>query len=201
MGAELLKHLDHVNETRLSALLNQCFAEKRIPADWKSANIVSIFKGKGSPSDPASYRPISLLNTLYKVYTAMLQKRSASEHDNHLRETQYGFRANRSTQDPLFIIRKAQDLSIKTGSPLHFLFLDWKMAFDKVDLESMLIALERLGVHRHYLEVMKDLSTSQTFTVKGFRGGSVTATPHTGIRQGCPAQPLLIYYAHDSFDE
>ena len=35
------------------------------------------FKGKGADTDPSSYRPISLLNTVYKVFAAMLQSRLA----------------------------------------------------------------------------------------------------------------------------
>ena len=65
------------------------------------------------------------------------------------------------------------------------------MAFDKVDHRSMAIALQRLGVHRQYVDMIGDLYTDQTFTVKGFQNGSITATPHTGIRQGCPLSPYL----------
>ena len=189
--AELIKHLNYVNEQALLDLLNECLRRERVPAEWKRAHIVTIFKGKGSPSDPASYRPISLLNTFYKIYAALLQRRLSQQHDQYLRQTQYGFRGKRSTSDPIFILRRAQDLAIKTGTPLHFLFLDWKMAFDKLDREAMCISLTRLGVHRQYVNIIKDLYTDQTFTIKGPRGESTTATPHTGIRKGCPLSPYL----------
>ena len=162
-----------------------------MPSAWKEANIVSIFKGKGSDSDPASYRPISLLNVIYKVYAALLQRRLAAAHDADLRATQYGFRANRSTLQPLFILRRLQDYSLKTGQPMHILLLDWKMAFDMVDHESMCIAIERLGVHRHYVDIIRDLYKDQTFNTLGMQGSTAQAKPHTGIRQGCPLSPYL----------
>ena len=117
----------------------------------------------------------------YKVYAALIQTRLAGAHDHSLRPTQYGFRAGRSTRDPLFTLRRAQDYSLKV----------WKMAFDKVNHQAMHIALERLGVDRHYIDMIEDLYTDQTFQVKGFQGQTTQAKPHTGIRPGCPLSPYL----------
>ena len=189
--AEIILLLKYWGQQELRKIINQCIREQKVPQSWKEALIVSIYPGRGLDSDPANYRPISLLNTFYKFYASLLQIRLAAAHDHHLRDTQYGFRAARSTSDPLFILRRAQDLSIKTDLPLCLLFLDWKMAFDKVDHRSMALALQRLRVHRHYVDAIGDLYTDQTFTVKGFQNGSITATPHTGIRQGCPLGPYL----------
>ena len=65
------------------------------------------------------------------------------------------------------------------------------MAFDKVDHRSMAFALQRLGAQRQQVDIIVDLYTDQTFTVKGFQNDSITATPHTGIRQGCPLSPYM----------
>ena len=112
-------------------------------------------------------------------------------HDHQLQPTQYGFQAHRWTADPSFMFRRAQDFSLKTGRPTHFLFLDSKMAFDKVNHQAMYIALERLGVHCHYINIIQDLYTDQTFQVNGFQGQTAPARPHTGIRQGCRPSPCL----------
>ena len=138
------------------------FPGTEVPQSWKDALILSIYKGKGADSDAANYRPISLLNTFYKIYDALLQIRLAAEHVHHLRDTQYGFRAARSTQDPSFILRRAQDLSIKTRLPFCLLFLDWRMAFDKVDHRSMAIALQRLEVHRQYVHIIVEIKLSRS---------------------------------------
>ena len=96
--------------------------------DWDHTAIMDgglggiIFKGKGSDTDPANYRPISLLNTTYKVYAAMIQKRLATTFDHTLRPHQFGFRASKGTRHPLFILRRAMEWSILTDKPLHLLF-------------------------------------------------------------------------------
>ena len=65
------------------------------------------------------------------------------------------------------------------------------MAFDKVDRSAMAIALNRIGVYRPYVEIIEDLYSNQTFTIRDYNGQNVTATSHTGIRQGCPLSTYL----------
>ena len=60
---EMVLLLDYIGEQQLLEMFNDCFSSATVPQEWKEALIVSIYKGKGSDSDPANYRPISLLNT------------------------------------------------------------------------------------------------------------------------------------------
>ena len=191
MRSDVVRLLDYYGEQQLLDLYNQCLITKTVPNKWKEAIAVSFYKGKGDDADASNYRPISLLNTTYKVYAAMIQDRLSSRYDKRLRKTQYGFRKERSTAQPLFILRRLQDYAARTGTPFHCLFIDWKQAFDKLDHSSMLIALQRLGVHQHYLDIVQDICTDPTFYTVGMRGQKSQATPHTGIRQGCPLSPYL----------
>ena len=69
--------------------------------------MVHIYK-KGNTSDMANYRPISLLNTMYKLFAVIVQRRLADGIDDKLHKTQYGFRQARSTQHAIHIIRREQ---------------------------------------------------------------------------------------------
>ena len=46
-----------------------------VPQDWSVGNIIPIYKQKGDPSDPANYRPITLLSCLGKLFTSVLNNR------------------------------------------------------------------------------------------------------------------------------
>ena len=61
-------------------LLNEWWRNEAIPEEMLRSRIVLIFK-KGNTSDLGNYRPISLLNSMYKMFTAVLQQRIANKTD------------------------------------------------------------------------------------------------------------------------
>ena len=61
----------------LCTIYNICRENRRIPNSWKTSNTILIYK-KGDPHSPANWRPISLQNTIYKIYAATVAKRLAS---------------------------------------------------------------------------------------------------------------------------
>ena len=94
------------------------------PENWELATVVEIFKGKGSHSNPEMYRPISLLNTVYKLFARILQTRIAKDMDHLLRKTQYGFRADRSCIQPLHILHRLQEKALAKEGPFYMLLMD-----------------------------------------------------------------------------
>ena len=66
INAELLKFGGTYLETLLMNLFNRIIHTGTFPKDFNQAEIVAIFK-KGDAADCGNYRPISLLNHVYKV--------------------------------------------------------------------------------------------------------------------------------------
>jgi hypothetical protein len=62
-----------------------------IPKDWLKANIISLFK-KGNRNISGNYRGISLLDSAYKLYARILNKRLKTISECILLEEQMGFR-------------------------------------------------------------------------------------------------------------
>ena len=81
---ELYKFLYISNYKYIEKLLNLLWDLEAVPEELTEANVASIFK-KGDTQQLAIYRPISLLDTLYKIYVSIIHDRIANKLTNTLR--------------------------------------------------------------------------------------------------------------------
>jgi hypothetical protein len=89
-----LKHLPQRMILLLVALFNAILRTQYFPPVWKHARVISILKPGKDPALPSSYRPISLLDTIGKVFEKILLSRILSEVNERglLRDEQFGIR-------------------------------------------------------------------------------------------------------------
>jgi hypothetical protein len=94
-----LKHLPQRTILPLVALFNAILKTQYFPQVWMHARVISIVKPEKDLVVPSSYRPISLLDTIGKVFEKILLSRILSEVSGHglLRDEQFGFVPKHST--------------------------------------------------------------------------------------------------------
>ena len=136
---ELFKEMNDDCIEEITKLLNLWWEKEDIPEETLRARVVLIYK-KGDSGKYENYRPISLLNSIYKIYAAIIQKRLAKVIDEHLQKTQYGFRQKKSTADAIQLIRRTAEHGQQTHNKLHMVLLDWEKAFDEINREKCLEA-------------------------------------------------------------
>ena len=187
---ELFKEMYTRNLMEVLALLNEWWAEETIPAEVLLARVVLIFK-KGNANDLGNYRPISLLNSVYKILAAIIQKRLESKLDDKLQRTQFGFRRKRSTADAILCIRRIIDKGEMTQSKTLLVLLDWEKAFDTVSHIGLFTILKRLGVETKVINLIKAIYNNPSFYVDTDGMQSTVMTQKAGIRQGCPLSLYL----------
>ena len=94
-----MQHLTWWAMSLLVTIFNSALIIQSFPTEWKHASVISIPKAGKNPALTASYRPISLLDTIGKVFENILPARILKEvtGGGRFRDEQFGFRTKHRT--------------------------------------------------------------------------------------------------------
>ena len=187
---ETFKELDEQSLEIVLKIMNIWWKNEHIDKEYLRATVCLIYK-KGSTAALENYRPISLLNSLYKIYAAIIQKGLAEQLDPFLQKTQFGFRKDRSTGDAIHMVRRAAEHGEQTKTQTHMVLLDWEKAFDKINREALYKAMDKMNIPTKYIAIIKAMYTQTEFNITMEGSTSKWYPQETGIRQGCPLSPYL----------
>ena len=87
-----------------------------------------------------NYRPITLMNVVYKIFTTILRNRLSEMTESKLGEYQAGFRPNRSTVDTIFTLSQMCEKCYEHNIELHNTFRDFNQAFDSINRSTIIQA-------------------------------------------------------------
>ncbi|CAH2208798.1 jg5228, partial [Pararge aegeria aegeria] len=152
----------------LVVIFNTFLAHCYFPDSWKEANVIGIPK-PGKPRNlPTSYRPISLLNSLAKVFERVILNRlkAVVEERKLLNDQQFGFRAKHSCvhQAHRFTEHVLHGFhSLTSYIPTGAIFFDVAKAFDRVWHEGLLYKLHHLVVRSSQQHLLRNYLTNRTF--------------------------------------
>ena len=147
----------------LTKLFNKLYDMNVFPSDWCKSVIIPLFK-KGDDKIPDSYRGISLLSIVSKVFTAVLNKTlyTWAEKEDFFCKEQAGFRKEYSTIDHIFtlVTMVKKKLNNKRGGKVYVAFIDYKKAFDTVDREKLWETLQKLKTSSKMVNMLKSMYSS-----------------------------------------
>ena len=177
----------------MTAIFNGAMSNNIFPQSWKEATVIGIPKPGKPKTEPSSYRPISLLNVLGKIYERLIYKRlkDYAEAKSLIPDEQFGFRTHHYCVQQVHRIVEHISVGFQRGSLTGALFFDIAKAFDKVWHNGLLFKLYQLGVPDRLVLILRDFLSNRTFR---YRIEGALSSPHpirAGVPQGSVLSPLI----------
>uniref|UniRef100_A0A3B1J8J0 Reverse transcriptase domain-containing protein n=1 Tax=Astyanax mexicanus TaxID=7994 RepID=A0A3B1J8J0_ASTMX len=171
--------------------LHACIVRKTLTPSMKEGLISLIPKSGKDKRLINNLRPITLLNTDYKILSGALAARLKRGISAIISETQSGFLKDCSIHNNIRLVLDLLDYSDLFNEGGYMLFLDFYKAFDCVEHPFIMQTLAHFGFGPKFLNIVEMLYNNINSSVSLARGTSPRFQVKRGIRQGCPASPLL----------
>ena len=148
---EHIKYGGHALHAAITELFNAILRTSHIPTNAKRGVIHTLYKGKGKDkSDPRSYRPITLLPSLYKLLEKLILSRiNVWVTENNIsfpNKQQSAYQKGRSCVSTSFVLQETVSHMLERNSKVYCCFLDTAKAFDTVWHAGLLFKLFRFGI-------------------------------------------------------
>ena len=143
----ILKHCSYSLASPLCTLFNTSFKCGEIPDDWKTANVIPLYK-KGAKDKVANYRPVSLTSIASKICEKIVRKSIVNfwtDHQVFIGE-QFGFMKKRSCLSQLLDTFHSWAKARNDSHKVDVMLPDFTKAFGSVPHQRLLAKLKGYGI-------------------------------------------------------
>jgi hypothetical protein len=189
----MFKHLSEKTLSILLLFINKIWFLQEIPKDWKHSIIIPIHKTGKNPSDPLSYRPISLTSNLNKIMEKMVNNRLQWYLEKHklYNPNQSGFRKNRNTMEQCIRLENDIQKSFVNKYITVGVFIDFQKAFDMLWKHGLLQKMVSLNIYGNMLSYVNVFLSNRTLQVRINNTCSDIYIVQNGTPQGSCISPTL----------
>jgi len=172
------------------------YTEGTILESQKQGIIVCVPKTH-NPTRPEGFRPLTLMNTDFKLLSRITANTLRPWLDNLLNPSQHCGLHGNNILGYIVAIRETVDHAELTVTPTCILSLDFKEAFDNTAHSYLIALLQKYGfstTFQHRISRMYERATSHV-QVNGYVSKPVHI--NCSVRQGCPLSMLLFMICLD----
>ena len=160
-------------------------------SESQRTGIMRLLPKEGDQYDPTNWRPISLLNTDYKIIAKILQSKLSKVMHTIVNEQQTCSVPGRSIHNNLVLIRDIIDYSVIKKNPCALLAVDQYKAFDTVNWSFLMKVLKKMNFGEKFCKWVSILyhNIHSRIVINGNISDPIPIL--RGVRQGCPLSPSL----------
>ena len=161
------------------------------PLEWSQIKLKVLPKTTGiALQDPNKWRGIALGETAAKLASSIIAHRLTKHVSDFGIDEQCGCLFGKSCADATFSLKTALQTLKEHGKSSYVLFVDLVKAFDSANRELIWLILDRYGVPKQMIDVIKKLHTNATYQFKiGKNEHEIKSTG--GVKQGDNLGPIL----------
>ena len=130
-----------------------------VPTMWYKTIISPILKKDKDYLGPINYRGISLMSTISKLFSSILNERIVSFLDTNeiLCEEQNGFRKLRACIDHIYVLTTVIRNRKLQGEETFLCYVDFSKAFNSVNRDCLWFKLMNIGIQGNILKLIKSM--------------------------------------------
>ncbi|HXB13244.1 MAG TPA: reverse transcriptase family protein [Bacteroidia bacterium] len=174
-------------------IFNMSIAQGYFPDIFKETHVIPLYKGKGEPNCPSSYRPIAITSFLAKLLERCVKQQLERllENTSFFSNSQYGFRRCRSTSLALCSMSDYIAAHCEGGNAVLGLYLDIAKAFDCIPHDILLDHLQTMSSDNITIKWFKSYLSERLIKVRIGEKVSREKPVRIGVPQGSVLGPFL----------
>lgn len=195
---KMLKIINKQSPEIFKTIFQKLLSMNYFPETWKLGKIKLLNKPNKNPAEINSYRPLTLLPTLGKVYEKIIKYYLNQEIEklSIFHEQQYGFREGRSTETALIELTKTLDQFRKIFKHVILVSFDITGAFNWVKWSRLLETMEKKKINSQLIQIIQSYFENRKICF--FDKDNNLKLEHalsSGVPQGSALSPTLFNIA------
>ena len=198
----IFKTWNHLKKI-ITTLLIKSFKIKNFHKELSEGLIVFLHKHGKPANEIKGWRPLTLLNSIFKIASGVLAQRIKNMIVKLIHRHQYGFVAGKKASDMIELLKKI--MNSEEGEDKHtvLLALDFKGAFDTVRHEAIIKAMKTKGFGPNFINWIAALlaNNESKLVLNGRTNEENKIKIKRSARQGDPLSPYLFILVLDELLE